>query len=208
MIISIGTGLIITPLILYIITFYGQSISKDPANWGQFGDYVGGVLNPIIAVMNLIVLIFISIYLSKLDSHRHFNEYRFNAYREVCLKLDESDRTSESLTNLAYYLENFQFYNQFLFRNRKKSFNLKAILLIEKTKRLSELQLEEQKNIVASVPWPEHLGKELTEALKKFPLVDDEHSVAIKEFEEAKQIFLISLQISMIGKHSLNHWGE
>jgi len=28
---------------------HGRGISEDPGNWGEFGDYIGGFLNPIIA---------------------------------------------------------------------------------------------------------------------------------------------------------------
>lgn len=33
------------------------SLSKDPAVWGQFGDFIGGVLNPVCAYMALVWLV-------------------------------------------------------------------------------------------------------------------------------------------------------
>jgi hypothetical protein len=33
----------------YILIFFGQRLSNDPAEWGQFGDFVGGILNPLVA---------------------------------------------------------------------------------------------------------------------------------------------------------------
>jgi hypothetical protein len=33
----------------YCCNFWGVPLSNDPAVWGQFGDYMGGILNPIIA---------------------------------------------------------------------------------------------------------------------------------------------------------------
>lgn len=44
----------------YIRNFYSTPISGDPANWGQFGDYIGGVLNPLLALTNLVVFIFLN----------------------------------------------------------------------------------------------------------------------------------------------------
>ncbi|TVL23713.1 hypothetical protein AYI92_07895 [Shewanella xiamenensis] len=44
--------LILLPLI-YFLWFYlinSQSLSVDPSIWGAFGDYVGGILNPIVAL--------------------------------------------------------------------------------------------------------------------------------------------------------------
>lgn len=37
--------------------FAGFSLSTDPAVWGQFGDYVGGVTNPILAFLSFAALL-------------------------------------------------------------------------------------------------------------------------------------------------------
>lgn len=42
----------------YIDTFRNQPISKDPAHWGQMGDFFGGMLNPILAFASFIALLF------------------------------------------------------------------------------------------------------------------------------------------------------
>jgi large-conductance mechanosensitive channel len=34
---------------IWFVGFNGQRLAKDAAAWGQFGDFVGGVLNPVIA---------------------------------------------------------------------------------------------------------------------------------------------------------------
>lgn len=47
-------------LFLYIYQFYyilSYNISNDPAVWGQLGDYAGGLLNPILSFLSLILLI-------------------------------------------------------------------------------------------------------------------------------------------------------
>lgn len=41
----------------YIITFHHHSISESPSDWGVFGDYIGGVLNPLISFVTLCFLI-------------------------------------------------------------------------------------------------------------------------------------------------------
>lgn len=33
----------------YALEFWCRDFSSDPAEWGQFGDYMGGILNPIVA---------------------------------------------------------------------------------------------------------------------------------------------------------------
>lgn len=40
----------------YAWNFSDQSISGDPADWGAFGDFVGGIANPIFSFMTLILL--------------------------------------------------------------------------------------------------------------------------------------------------------
>lgn len=55
--ISIAVGLFIISLGTYILNFYGQSISKSSADWGTFGDFIGGTLNPMLAFLSFIALL-------------------------------------------------------------------------------------------------------------------------------------------------------
>lgn len=41
---------------VYVWAFHNQEISRNSENWGQFGDYFGGILNPILSLFNLLVL--------------------------------------------------------------------------------------------------------------------------------------------------------
>jgi hypothetical protein len=41
---------------LYFTLYVGRGISTEPDAWGQFGDYVGGVMNPIVALGALLLL--------------------------------------------------------------------------------------------------------------------------------------------------------
>lgn len=40
---------------------------KDPAVWGQFGDYIGGLLNPALAALNVAVVIYLAIEVQRLS---------------------------------------------------------------------------------------------------------------------------------------------
>lgn len=42
--------------IVWFIIIQGRPLSADPANWGQFGDYIGGLANPLIALFALLFL--------------------------------------------------------------------------------------------------------------------------------------------------------
>lgn len=52
--------LIIAVFASYLFHFYftlGYGVSNDPAVWGQLGDYFGGILNPALSFISLILLI-------------------------------------------------------------------------------------------------------------------------------------------------------
>ncbi len=40
---------------------------KDPAAWGQFGDYFGGLLNPALAALNVAVIVYLAIEVQRLS---------------------------------------------------------------------------------------------------------------------------------------------
>lgn len=44
-------------IFLYVLKFYSYDISEDSGDWGTFGDYVGGLLNPFLSFLALIVLL-------------------------------------------------------------------------------------------------------------------------------------------------------
>lgn len=56
---------------LFLLKFSKDTISNDPAVWGQFGDYFGGILNPILSLINLVILTYLSIRLVKNEDERN-----------------------------------------------------------------------------------------------------------------------------------------
>lgn len=51
-----GAALLVALLLAYVLTF-GINLSQKQETWGQFGDFLGGVLNPIFSFMALIGLL-------------------------------------------------------------------------------------------------------------------------------------------------------
>jgi hypothetical protein len=49
----------------YVYRFHSFSLSSDAEKWGQLGDYIGGVINPLAALMNVYVAIQIAREVSK-----------------------------------------------------------------------------------------------------------------------------------------------
>lgn len=62
----------------YFINFGPADFSKDPAVWGQFGDFIGGTANPLISTLALIAVVLTIVLQSKqLDiSSQELNETR------------------------------------------------------------------------------------------------------------------------------------
>lgn len=58
--------LITTPMLLYLLQFGKAGISGDPANWGAFGDYVGGIYS----VMVTVIVIYLARMLDKNEAKR------------------------------------------------------------------------------------------------------------------------------------------
>jgi hypothetical protein len=50
--------LFLTTLVIYLYKFGSFYLSGDPAVWGQFGDYIGGSLNPMIGIVTIIIVAF------------------------------------------------------------------------------------------------------------------------------------------------------
>ncbi|RZK45994.1 MAG: hypothetical protein EOO97_00015 [Pedobacter sp.] len=63
--------LTLAPILSYIINFHKTGISKSVADWGVFGDFLGGTVNTIISFLTLLVTIFIALELSRLDDQRN-----------------------------------------------------------------------------------------------------------------------------------------
>jgi len=74
--ITIGINLVflVFVVVAYIINFRGMSISSQTQDWGTFGDYFGGILNPIIGIMNLVLLVYITFLISDTEESRSQNE--------------------------------------------------------------------------------------------------------------------------------------
>lgn len=73
-IVLVITLLIILGTVLsYIVNFKEYSVSKDGADWANFGSYIGGILSPLISLISLIVLTYITYLISKNDNVASFN---------------------------------------------------------------------------------------------------------------------------------------
>lgn len=56
---------------LYILKFNKYGFSNDPESWSRFADYFGGILNPFLSLLNLIILTYLSIRLVREEDNRN-----------------------------------------------------------------------------------------------------------------------------------------
>jgi hypothetical protein len=66
----------------YLFTF-SDGISSDMAKWGQTGDFFGGLLNPMIAILNLIVTAIIALQVNHLSNQQ--SDKQIKAQKEITL---------------------------------------------------------------------------------------------------------------------------
>jgi len=108
--------------------------STDPARWGQYGDFIGGLSNPLLAAINIGVFIYLTHRISKLEEDRNkaslntqhtiaLNQFRHDAYNKLKDYFDEFPKTKEtSFSDIATayydfsrYVKDFNKYNGYLF---------------------------------------------------------------------------------------------
>lgn len=140
--------LLTIPIILVIINFNDQSFSNEIIDWGGFGDYLSGTIGIVISIANLLLLIILSLYVAKLDTHRHFNEFRYVAYIKLCEKIDNIEDTSKSYTELVQFIQSFKTRNSFAYsKNDFEEIKLKADEVISSIKPIVNILREREKRI-------------------------------------------------------------
>jgi hypothetical protein len=78
-IVSISLGslfVLLTPLWIYMWHLAKNGISGNPDRWSQFGDFFGGVLGPVIALLSLAVTIVIAVRLYRIEKSYHHDQVK------------------------------------------------------------------------------------------------------------------------------------
>lgn len=106
-------------LIAYLINFGRSDISTDPAKWGVFGDYIGGVLNPLISIASLAVTAWIAVIVDRLTKKISENEInaqklilksqlKHEVLKEFVLEMDSKYKHWQSDIYNSKYLNDFE----------------------------------------------------------------------------------------------------
>jgi len=103
----------------YIYNFKAHPYSNDPADWGAFGDYIGGILNPVFAFSNLILFIVITLQVSKIGRNQAFEQMRNDSYMSIVKSINThfykaqniiKDRNTDNVSNIKELLSDVTFF--------------------------------------------------------------------------------------------------
>lgn len=84
--------LIFSPIIIFISVFKTQPISQNITDWGAMGDYIGGITNPIISLLSLFILGYLTYLVSKISVKENKNLYLLQKKIEAYDKLMEQGK--------------------------------------------------------------------------------------------------------------------
>lgn len=110
--IGIFSGVALVPGLFFWFNFKDQIISDDIADWGSYGDYFGGVLNPMISFFSLFFLAIITWLIAKRDEdYRLSSEIRIKKIEALDLittKTMELEKFVNSLHQFSFFLSEFR----------------------------------------------------------------------------------------------------
>ena len=110
-VILIALTLVAIAIIFYWTHFKNSSISNDAKEWGEFGDYFGGTLNTLIALINVCVTIWLTITVNKFTQRNTDKQIeaekkvatiqlRHEALKELRIDLDKNYEVWKANINL------------------------------------------------------------------------------------------------------------
>lgn len=95
--------LILVVTIPYLLNF-NEGLSNKTEVWGAFGDYIGGLLNPLFAIINIIILIYLTYLVNKIDANRLNQE--FEIQKKIAIYGLKHDALKDFKNNLSkFHLE-------------------------------------------------------------------------------------------------------
>lgn len=83
---------VIIPIAAYIVNFHDTPVTKDPGDWGIFGDYIGGLINPTLSFISVLILAR-SIHMQSASQRDATSQFNSIMKREALRSHDELMRT-------------------------------------------------------------------------------------------------------------------
>lgn len=96
--------LIASPILLFVIYFHSQSVISNLSFWGQFGDFFGGILNPIISFLSLCILGYLTYLFGKNtieeNKNLHYLKLKMETFDELAKFLSCIHLTNNEIWNV------------------------------------------------------------------------------------------------------------
>lgn len=117
-------AVILIPNIAYRNQF-GSSISESKEEWGQYGDFIGGMTNPLLTIINIGLLIYLTYKVSSSDNTRLLSQMRYDAVRVLevdferalfLIKEENHEKTRNAFVELEYKMAAFAEESNVLFQ--------------------------------------------------------------------------------------------
>jgi uncharacterized membrane protein len=100
--------LLVVFIAAFVINFSGQEVSSNISDWAQFGDYFGGILNPILTLINICVFVILNITIQKITDTN--NKATLETNKKIALmsmKHEELNNFKKEMDeNLKYWRAN------------------------------------------------------------------------------------------------------
>lgn len=58
------------PNLIYMCNFVGKGMSSNPSDWGVYGDFIGGSINPVLTIVNITALVYLTYTVSHIEENR------------------------------------------------------------------------------------------------------------------------------------------
>lgn len=87
---------------MYVSSFKANRVSDQPTDWGVFGDFVGGTINPLLSIINICVTIWIAMIINKFSKRLAMTQIKNDGLKEFRTQLNIDFRNWETnLTSVA-----------------------------------------------------------------------------------------------------------
>lgn len=100
---------VLAVIIPFIVIFSGSSISHDSRNWQALGAYFSGMISPVLAILNIFILIKINSNISTFNlkefDKNHKEKVQNNNEEELSLKLSDTLTVKSSTDRLNYSID-------------------------------------------------------------------------------------------------------
>ncbi|MEM7474204.1 MAG: hypothetical protein AAF483_04370 [Planctomycetota bacterium] len=82
LIVGITLLVAVVPLLIYVFWFAGHEFTENPSDFGVFGDFVGGVTNVILGIINIWLVAYIAVKLGRREEDSEAKKHLYMLLRE------------------------------------------------------------------------------------------------------------------------------